>query len=162
MDSDKPISIPFSEQKQQALIGHLLGHESLFKTVCEKIKPEWFMTQNLSAVYRYMLMFYAEKHQAPNRHELKNYSKLNSLQPPDVKMLHSFIDLCCSVTTLIRVKSITPDLTEWLHSTILLKGLKEASILYNNKNIKECHTKLMESVKEVQSTNFDRRRCNFI
>ena len=137
MDSEKLISIPFSEQKQQALIGHLLGHESLFKTVCDKIRPEWFMTEKLAVTYKYMLSFYKEKGNPPNRYELKNYPKLISLEPKDVQTLHSFIDLCCSATSLIRIKSITPDLTEWLHSTILLKALKEASHLYNNKNIKE-------------------------
>ncbi len=34
--------------------------------------------------------------------------------------------------------------------------MREAEKLYNHKRITECHTKLMEKVKEISSTNFDK------
>ncbi len=59
------ITLPFQEQKQQALLGHLLGHESLFKTVICKVKPEWFLTEKSRKVYSYMINYHTKLRKVP-------------------------------------------------------------------------------------------------
>lgn len=150
------ITLPFLETKQQALIGHMFGSESFFKAVCTKIKPEWFLSEKNSILYKYMLNYYKKYSHSPTITELKNFSEITALEPKKMLMIQAHADVCRAATGLIRLSSITPELTEWLHSVILVKSLKEAERLFNNKNIKECHTKLMESVREISNTSFDK------
>ncbi len=78
------------------------------------------------------------------------------MEPAKRGLILAYITKAIVDTQQIRIDAIKPELTEWLHSVILMKGMSEAQDLFNKQQIKECHSKLMIAVKEVQTTSFDR------
>lgn len=154
--SEDNITLPFSAIKQSSLIGHLLINEQFFKLVYKRIKPTWFLSERLSQIYKFLVKYYDTRSSFPKINEFLTYSEINSLDLKEKGIIISYVHKCLMETQQIRLEAIVPELTEWLHSVILVNSLKEAQILFNKKDIKQCHAQLMEAVKEVTATTFSK------
>lgn len=150
------ITLPFNDLKQNALLGHLIINQKFFKMVYKKVKPNWFLSERTSKVYKILTNYYETYGRFPSREELKSCNEIMSLDLKERNLLQAWISAAILSTQQVSIDAIKPDLTEWLHAVILMKGMREAQQFYNNKEIKQCHSKLMESVKEVANTNFNK------
>lgn len=152
---EETTTLPFSEMKQNALLGHLVTNEKFFKVVHSKIKPEWFLSERNSKIYK-LYLEYVEKYKSiPTVMEFKNHSGFTSMEPQERAIMLAFLNRCIMETGQIRLAAIKPDLTEWLHTFLIMRGMEAASDAYNKKDIKKSHGILMSAIKEVSSTNFD-------
>jgi len=152
------ILLPFSEFKQDALLGHILTEDQFFQIIKNKIQPEWFLSQANAKIYWMYLKFrhkYIDEHKMPTHMAFRECNQFLELDPKDRNILFSHIGKCLSAVNQIPLYLIKPDLTEWLHSVILMTAMKDANRFYNNKDIKQCYQILTKGVKEVQTTAFD-------
>jgi replicative DNA helicase len=147
--------LPFSSLKQNALLGHLLINERFFKIVYLKILPNWFLSERNAQIYKMLVGYHKKYGSFPKEHEFLNSPEMMQLDPKERAIISSYIARNIMETQQIRLDSIKPELTEWLHSVILMKGLGEAKAFFNKQDIKQCHAKLMSAVKEVTDTTFD-------
>lgn len=153
---DSSITLPFSEIKQNSLLGHILVNESFFKTVNKRIKPNWFLAERNSRIFEEFVNYCDKFGTFPTVSEFKS-SKFFTLQEPKERMvLFSYIDRAVAETQNVPLSSLRSELTEWLHSIILFKSMFDGQDAYNRKDIKRCHDVLMAAVKEVTTTNFDK------
>lgn len=150
------ITLPFSEMKQNALLGHLVTNEKFFKVVYSRIKPEWFISERNSKIYKLYLEYFNKYNLVPTVNEFKNYNAFALMEPKEREINFAYLNRCIMETSQIRLSAIKPDLTEWLHTVIIMKGMEQAEKSYNNKDIKTTHSVLMSAIREVSSTNFDK------
>ncbi len=155
VDTDNNV-LPFNPLKQSALLGHLIINEQFFKMTHTKIRPSYFLSEKSSQIYKLLTKYYTENHVFPTRAEFRHCMTIEIMEPAERNVLLAFISKAIMDTQQIRIDAIKPELTEWLHSVILMKGMTAAQEHFNRQQIKECHEKLMVAVKEVQTTSFDR------
>lgn len=147
--------LPFSELKQQALIGYLITDEKFFRIVKDKIKPDWFLSTRNSTIFRTLLEYYEEYRTFPTVYAFKSYKKFDSLDMKEKVAVTSAIEICLSSSQQFRLDDIKKDFTEWYHSVIMMNALEKAGTYYNQQQIKPCYGILSEAVKEVNNSFFD-------
>ncbi len=155
-DGSDGYTLPFNQLKQSALLGHLVINEQFFKMTYTKIKPSYFLSEKLSQVYKLLTKYYESYHTFPSREEFRTSMTIEIMEPAERGLILAYISKAIMDTQQIRIDAIKPELTEWLHSVILMKGMTDAQEHFNRQQIKECHEKLMIAVKEVSTTSFDR------
>jgi hypothetical protein len=156
MDEFQNLTLPFDQNKQNALAGHLFLNVNFFKACSTRIKPEWFLSTRNANLYALLLQFHNKHGFHPSIEEFKSFTPFVLMEPRDRGTLHAQLVLCIGATQNIRLDVIKPELTEWLHSVILMRGLNTAKDDFNNKKIKECYEKLMAAIKEIQSASFEK------
>ena len=156
MEETKEITLPFLETKQNALMGHMLTNEQFFTLCSTKVKPSWFLSVRNAKLYEFLLLFRAKFQRHPKIREFKEMAEFASLDLKEKTILQSQVDICLNAISQIRLHAIVPELTEWLHSVILMGALKDAEKLYNQKQISECHKRLTNAVREFNTTGFDK------
>lgn len=154
-EKDDGTVLPFSGTKQNALLGHMMINEKFFKIVHQKIKPTWFLSEKNSQAYKLLLNFYEKYKIFPKSQELLNSPELLSMDIKERNSLISYIGRNIMETQQVRLETIKPELTEWLHTVILMKSMSTAEKFFNGKDIKRCHSELMAAVKEVSTTTFE-------
>lgn len=149
------ITLPFDQIKQNALLGHLLINEQFFKIAHTRIDPSWFLSTRNSQVYKLLIDYFNKYTIYPNRFEFASSTAFQLMEPKERNLLHAHMTACIGSTNHIRLEVLKPELTEWLHSVILMRGLNKAKDSFNSKKITDCHRILMDSVKEVQTVSFN-------
>lgn len=149
-------NLPYSQFKQDAILGHLLVDEKFFKAIYHKIQPRMFLSPRATKIYELQIIYYKKLKRFPRIAELKNSVELEPLDMKEKLIINSYISKCIISAKNIKIDIIQTELTEWLHSYILVNALKKANNAWNSQNIKDCHSIMMDAVKEVTSTSFDR------
>jgi replicative DNA helicase len=152
MDS---LTLPFNDTKQAALLGHMIIVPKFFRNSYKKIKPSWFLSEKHARIYKTLISFYETYGVHPSLWEFKSYRAFLALDVKDREVLYAFMDDAVAGTGIFKLPALTVDLTNWLHSVILLEALKDSERLFNNHSIKECHSRLMLAVNEVNSSKFN-------
>lgn len=130
-------------------------NEKFFKLVYKKIKPHWFLSERNAKLYSLLIAYYTKYAVYPSVIEFKDFSEFLAMEPKDRELLYSFIGRNIADTQQISLEVIRSELTEWLHSIIIMKGMGEASKAYNAKEINKCYQILMTSIREVSDSRFE-------
>src|SRR5438876_7153808 len=64
-------TLPFTEAKQTAFLGHLIRDQEFFLQAMEYIHPQWFINEFDRRVYRVLVDFHSEFHRHPTTIEIK-------------------------------------------------------------------------------------------
>lgn len=147
--------LPFSELKQQALIGYLITDEKFFRVVHTKIKPDWFLSTRNTFLYKLFLEYWEDYSFFPTIQSFRNYKKFDSLDLKEKTQIQGTIDICLASSQQFRLEDIKKDFTEWFHSVIMMNALEKAGDYYNKQMIKPCYGILTDAVKEVNNSFFD-------
>jgi replicative DNA helicase len=152
---DDGIQLPFSHIKQSAFLGHLIVNEKFYKMCAPRIKPQWFLLERHRQIYELLIDFIKTYKIFPRGHEFSNCPKLMLMEPSERSRIQAVINQSIMETSQVRLEAIKPELTEWLHTNILMQAMHAASDSFNAKDVKATHTKLMAAVKEVSETSFE-------
>jgi replicative DNA helicase len=150
-----PATLPFNQQRQDAVLGHLMISERFFKQCRETIKPTWFADMYASKVWAAKLAFYKQYDRIPtfeelqfqNEWKLENQSIQNRMK---VKALEAM-----NLTTLIGLDTLLDELTTWLHARYFHEGVGASTDMYNAGQTEQAFTHLEEKLKLIRTTNFD-------
>lgn len=151
-------ALPFSEDKQNAIVGYLLfDHEEVpfYVGVVSKVEPSWFINEVPRQVFTYI----------KKRYQLtgERVSSKQVLESPDVmklanglqQQIHVGVSLMSSARKLYNIKALTDELEAWLKARIITRALPEAGTAFNNGNIEGSASILSNMVKEYYEAKFE-------
>jgi hypothetical protein len=146
--------LPFSEAKQDALLGHLVKDDKFFKQGRLKIEPKWFIDAYNSKIWKAKMDFYTKYQRSPTVHELKDWQGfLLEDQSTRNKILTKINDVL-NTSNNYRLDALTDELTSWLHARIYFDGVNKSQQLYNNSKFTEAYQTLKGLSKDIDSTAF--------
>ena len=148
-------SLPFSEDKQDAILGHLLINDKFFVQCHGKIKSEWFIDDSSQRLFKLKTEFYKGFKRCPSLEELKNNKDILAEDVKTRNRLYAKLDLAKYKTTLFGLDALTPELTDWLHSRMFYNSLLKSRDLYNSDKFKDAYQIVKGMVKEVDDTTFN-------
>lgn len=157
--NNKPIeftnTLPGSDLKQSAILGHLLTNCQFFLQAYRKIQPNWFRNSGHAKVYQFLLNLFTKINIYPQVQEFKQSEDFYKCDPRERNALYAVVDGALANSMNIRLEFIKPELTEWLHSKILQEKMLYAAKAWNGGNFKDAAAQLYSAVKEFNETRFE-------
>lgn len=156
--------LPFSESKQDAVLGFYLTTDSFFMQAKDRLKPEWFLDKTNENIFRAKVGFYEQFKKIPSVEEVIN---LPEFQLEDARVrgrVHAKISKAVAKTNEYHLAALLPEITDWMQSRIIAAGIRKSAKLFQDKKIRESHdhaklwTRMVEEVKfeEDLEERFDR------
>ena len=146
--------LPFSETKQDALLGHLLKEDKFFRQARTRIKPEWFLDAYSSKLWSAKTDFFEEHRRSPTLAELKDYSAISREDDSTRAKLHQKMQQCLSATSEYLLDVLSRELTDWLHARIYWEGVHKSKDLFNAQRFDQAYLELKGIGKEIDSNSF--------
>jgi replicative DNA helicase len=146
--------LPFSESKQDALLGHLVKDEKFFKQARSKIEPKWFIDAYNSKIWKAKLDFYEKFGRAPTVHELKDWQGFLVEDQATRNRIMTKINDALNTSTNYKLDALMEELTSWLHARIYFDGVNKSQTLYNSSKFTESYQVLKGISKEIDTTTF--------
>lgn len=148
--------LPFSEKKQDAMLGHLLLNPRFFQQARNKILPEWFVNVHAGKVYGAKCNFYNKYNQRiPSIDELKECQDFLREDPATRNKLVSRITQACMEAENFGLDALSEELTQWMHARIYQKGVTKSVDLYHRRQFSEAYSLLHKDLEEIKATRFD-------
>lgn len=129
--SSEELSLPFSREMQLAVLGYLLSNNQFFLQSTQRLKPEWFIEPRTARVWKTMLGYYQQWKRQPTRLELENCHDVLSLSQAERNEFISTLKLADNAIVSFRLDVIKADLTNWLKSQVLKRGVDRITSTYN-------------------------------
>lgn len=124
-------SLPFSNPKQEALMGHLLADPKFFLLARNKIEVSWWGVMRLQQLWGILTRLAAGYDRAVTAAELSECQEMVALDVADANRLRSLINLCLQRRLEFGLDMLQDDLTDWLRCRIYLNNMKKSEALFN-------------------------------
>lgn len=153
--SEATTQLPFSEDRQDAVLGHLLTNHQFFIQAKNRIKPTWFKETECGQIYAAQLHLFEKYRRQPTIDEVKaimdRFAATNQIK----NKLIAKIAICVAKTQTHGLDIIRTELTEWLHSIIYQESIEKSVRLYNSKKTHESYEHIKQLTKDLQDIKFD-------
>lgn len=157
MSDIEEITLPFSEGKQNAVIGHiLLNTDNFCVQAVDKIQPTWFRNGHNSKLYGYVQRFCRQT--GKNGCSAQEIMDCVEMRSEDVSMrnkMRTAISLAYQAAEQFRLKGIKKELTEWMQAKLLQVALSESSQLWNRKDFEKSAIRVKQLVKDYYDSSFE-------
>lgn len=147
-------SLPFSEVRQRAVLGHLIKDKTFFFQAKEKIKPAWFQDPNCGRVWVQLLKFHEDMGRHPGKDELKEVPDILAEEVRVRGKLWSLIECAVADTDHHGLDVIKPKLTEWLHVRIYKDAAETAASLFNKHQFRPAFETMKKATREIDAISF--------
>lgn len=154
--------LPFSEKKQDAILGYLLTHEQFFLQAKSKILPEWFIDSWNARIWKMALAFYARLRRVPRSMDEFEGSTEFMAVPDNAERnrLMKKINLCRAAQTDFGLDDLRESLTEWMQSRLVKTALEKTAELFNGSatnpsKMKEAIMGFRETADRLSKTTFE-------
>ncbi len=128
----KTEALPFSERRQEAILGYLLDDPDFFKQARHKMKPEWFYDINLSRVWEAQVQFYERFGRTPlSTEELTSSQRFYVEEPPVRNRMSAAIVRCRMAKTEFGLEPLRAELTTWLKTRIFKAYHEKSAAIYS-------------------------------
>lgn len=148
-------ALPFSEDAQRSLLGHLLIKDTFALQSRDKILPKYFISPYAQKIWRAVITFLDTYQRVPTVEEVLNTSEIATEDPGVKNRIETEIKLAVAKTAGIGLDTITPKLTEWLHAVKIKTGVKEVTELFNRKQISQACEAMGRTVRDISDTRFE-------
>lgn len=155
-------SLPFSQPKQEALLGYLLTEEKFFQLARHRIKPEWFTQSRLNQLWTMALAWSEKYNRAPTKQEIAEGPSMMAQDLGDQNRLRSQLNLCVERRMEFGLDALSSELTDWLHARIYMAAMKKSESLFNqgaksmdSKKFQEAYTVLKSMTRDIDDTSFE-------
>lgn len=149
--------LPFSEEKQKAIIGHLLftrADVEFFINIVSKVDPGWFKDEMPKLLFKFIKNWYKNHSERPTEHQIMESLEMME-QPAKVQ---EQIRGVLSTTKVSRerysIEGISTELQNWMKARIITMALPEAGKAFNNQEMDKCALILNGMVKDYYDANF--------
>jgi KaiC/GvpD/RAD55 family RecA-like ATPase len=153
--------LPFSVERQRALLGHLLTEPRLFAQAERQILPEWWADTRLGQVWEYAMTLAKKAGRAVSASEVSESQELQRLEPKETKRLQSEIETCLVKRADIGIDLLQAELTSWLHARIYIAAMKKSEHLFlqsrktlNGELMKEAFETIRKMNSDIAETAF--------
>jgi KaiC/GvpD/RAD55 family RecA-like ATPase len=148
-------TLPMSDMKQSAILGHLIVNQRFFLVGNRQIKTNWFKNPYVSKAYGLVLDLYTLIGRQPTLAELKNHPKLCNEDPQIQQNITTAIDKSLSDAGQISLEAIKPELIDWLHSKILFDSMTKGAKLWNSAKFHDAAMILEGAIREYHDAKFE-------
>ncbi len=149
-------TLPFSDLKQNAFLGYLIINEQFFKMMYTRVKPTWFLAERSSQLWLALYNYYTKYQSFPTIPALKSSRQFQLMEPKERDISISWINVCTSATNQFNLEALKTEISEWMHSIILLNAMDTAGGHFNSGRTEVCYNILNNAIKEVQTSSFNR------
>lgn len=147
-------TLPFSEAKQDAILGHLICDPRFFRQARAVVQPAWFLDPYNSKIWRAALDFFKNYQRPPTVEELRD-SKDFSLEDQATKTkIVAKIDGCAEATAGFQLDALSEELTNWIHARMYWEGVNKSKDLFNAQKFDQAYGTLKEMSKQIDQTSF--------
>jgi len=167
LDVAKGQTLPFSEKKQSALLGHAITNDRFLVQARNKIESQYFMDVNLGRIWKILQGFYARYNRSPNSvEEFKSVSDFDSVDMGEKNRIFKYIDVAILASMEYGLDVIRDELTLWLKSQIFKAYLTRSAAIHNagdamqdknesRRKIEEAFALFKRGVMEVDQASFE-------
>jgi hypothetical protein len=152
-------SLPFSERRQAALLGHLLKNDDqsnrFFGQAKDKVQPDWFVNYLSTEVWKAAQAFYKRHGRKATPDELKEAPDFRALDMGSKQKLWGWIDNCIRETANYGFDTLIPELTDWMHSRIYHRYVSQSTEFFNREKVGEAISCLRTASEEAAHVRFD-------
>jgi hypothetical protein len=146
--------LPFSEKKQDAVLGHLLTDAQFFMQARHKIKPKWFLDPICAKVWDTKLKFYNNYNRIPTVDELREWGDFVTEEPLiKTKMLHK-AKICLLETQNFGKDVITKELQGWLQAIMFKDAAEVAKGMFLKQDFEKCFYFFGKQLDTIKTTKF--------
>lgn len=147
-------SLPFSLEKQKAVLGHTLYDERFFSTVISRVEPEWFSDPLVCRIYDAVRKWYRKWGKQPSVNEVLDSEFLTSLGSTEYQQVQGTVAM---VKRSRETYSPTPLLTEmeaWIKTRLIQLALPKAAQAFNKRDVEQSVNVLNSMIKDFHEIRF--------
>ncbi len=148
-------TMALSEDKQQAIIGHMILDGLRFSQCMRKLEPGYFVEANAALVFKIMMELFKKNQLVPSETDIKDSPQLSVFEHNARNKIHIFIDICKEKAGQYRFGTMTADLTAWLHSKILQDTVERSVHWWNNGKFADVADQMALAVKACREAKFE-------
>lgn len=148
-------SLPFSEEKQDAMLGHLLTNDRFFVQARTKIQPSWFVNVYNAKIWAAKQNFYNKYQRTSTIPELKEETSIVQEDEATRKRIYNKLEHCISQVPNYGFDTIAPELTDWLHARIYHEMVDKSAGLFNKQHFQAAYSIVKERIKEIDNISFN-------
>lgn len=148
-------SLPFSSDKQDAILGHLILEPRFYAQARHLVQPGWFIDSYNQNLYTYLTDFFEKFGRSPTVPELHNCNKIIAEENNEKLKLQAHIEQATKKTQFFKLDALRKELTDWLRHQTFLAGLKESVKWHNDQDPSVSYDVVTKLSKELQSIQFE-------
>lgn len=155
MANDKVLT--FSEEFQEAIIGHCFENASFFKKCISKLEPQWF-TKNLMLGNLFMQLkraYEQEEAVITSVEEFKNFEFFLEQKADDRDKYYVLMDKCILSARMFSLEKITRQLTGFLRVSMFKESIEGAAKRYNASGFDESYDWTNRKLMEIKDATFE-------
>jgi hypothetical protein len=147
--------LPFSPEKQEAVLGYLLRDEKFFKTCRHKIQHEWFVDGMAGRVWKARLKFEDTFEHAPKaKPDFVQWGDFITEDPQTRSAMRTKVNVCFERTNNFSLDVIQQELQGWYQAVLFKDAAQKAAHLFNNKKFEECYLLMAEEMTRIRAARF--------
>lgn len=150
-----PAQLPFDQDQQMALFGHIMTSESFFRQMYGKLQPSWFLDPSVSKLFTFYVNFYKHYDHIPrSEDEFKQWNEFKILDQADRIRLFNKLGLCRLKTETHSVATLSDQLTNWAKTQVFLKSLPQIANLINSRQLIKAESLFQTTSKDLMFSDF--------
>jgi replicative DNA helicase len=150
-----PAQLPFSDDQQKALLGHVMQKDTFFKQVYQRLEPGWFTDPDLSKIFTAYCAFYKRYDHIPNSiDEFRAWQDFQALDQADRVRINNKITLCHAKTATYGVDYLAEQITVWQKMQLCVNNLPQIANLVNTRKLDKAEQLLHSTSKDLLFSSF--------
>lgn len=157
MGSDTTIdtsALPFSMEKQKAVLGHALYDERFFSTIIMKVEAEWFSEPLVCRIYDALKRWYRKWGKRPTVQELLDSEWITKLSPQEIQQIQGTVAMVKKSRETYTPMPLLAEMEVWLKTRLLQLALPKAALTFNKRDIDGSVQVLNSMVKDFHEIRF--------
>lgn len=156
MSNDRidPTSLPFSVEKQRAVLGHALYDERFFSIIIGRVEAEWFSEPMVCRIYDALKKWYLKWQRQPTVNELLDSEWITKLGNQEIQIIQGTVAMIKKSRETYTPTPLLAEMEVWLKARLLQLALPMAAGAFNLRKIDDAVTVLNNMVKEFHEIRF--------
>lgn len=150
--------LPFTEKRQNALLGHLITNKNFYHQCIDKIKKHWFLNAWAGEVWSLYLQWTKENDpqlaKLPSEAEITNSKVFMDKEPSARTRLMAAIQSALLEKNEQDLEAIVNELTVWLKCRIYLDSIPKSTDLFNAKKVTDAFSVLETTIRDYNEVKF--------
>ena len=148
-------ALPFSMEKQKAVLGHVLYDERFFATVIGRLEPEWFSEPLVCRVYDATKRWYKKWGKQPSVNELMDSEWIaGKLDPKEIVQIQGLVAMIKGGRERYTPTPLLAEMEVWVKTRLLQLAIPKAALSFNKRDIDNAVITLNSMVKEFHEIRF--------
>jgi replicative DNA helicase len=147
-------SLPFSLEKQRAVLGHALYDERFFSTIIARVDAEWFSEPLVCRIYDALKKWYLRWQRQPTINEVLDSEWITKLRPEEIQQIQGIVAMVKKSRETHTPIPLLAEMEVWLKARLLQLALPKAAAAFNLRKIDESVVLLNTMVKEFHEIRF--------